>query len=172
MTRAQNDMEKALQAFMRMLAGDDPAAMMREIEVAKGYRVVEVGTEKWLPRADWHRRDVFSTDGHVVRIVALKARHPRTGAFNRLLAGIVAANLTPVVICPMDDMELILRRWGWRHREVGFDFDTHEDQWWPARHWRPRTEASASAGTETPTRASTAAGGPDSQQGGHNGPIH
>jgi hypothetical protein len=172
MTRAQNDIEKAVQAFLRLLSGDDPAAMLRETEVAKGYRLVPVGSVSWLPAEDWGKDDVVTTNGIEVRLVAIKAKQPRNGAFTRLLAALLAARLTPVVVCPMDDMEGVLRRWGWKHREIGVDFDTREDQWRPPVGWEPRTEARASDGTGPPPKASAAAGGPDSRQGGSNGQQH
>jgi hypothetical protein len=164
MTRGRDDIDKAVEAFLRLVSGDDPAAMLREAEVHKGYTLVPVGSVDWLPAEDWTATDVVSTDGHEVRLVAIKAKQPRNGAFTRLVAGIMAAKLTPVVICPMSGMEMIMRYWGWRHREIGVDFDTHEDQWRPPRHWQARTEAAASAGTGTPPMASASAGGPDRRQ--------
>jgi hypothetical protein len=164
MTRAQNDLEKAMQVFLRMMAGDDPAAMLREAEVHKGYRLVPVGSVDWLPAEDWGKHDVVSTDGHEVRLVAISANRRHTGAFKRLLAGIEAAGMRPVVVCPLFEMKLILRGWGWRCREIGVEFDEREDQWRPPRHRQARREAAASAGTGARPMASAAADGPDRRQ--------
>jgi len=164
--RPDNDLEKAMQVFLRMMAGDDPAAMMCEAEVAKGYTLIPVGSVPWLPACDWGERDVVSTDGHEVRLVAIGAKRKRNGAFTDLVSAILAEGKLPVVICPLDDMRSILRRWGWTSRLIGVEFDEREDQWRPRPGWEPRTEAFASAGTGTPTTGSTAAGGPTSRQGG------
>jgi len=155
------DIEKAMGIFLRLMAGDDPAQMMREAEVHKGFTIVPVGSVPWLPAKDWGRRDVVSTDGIEVRLVAITAKRPRQGAFRRLLAGIEAAGLRPVIVCPLPVMETIMIRWGWRCRQIGIEFDEREDQWRPPRR-EARTEAAASAGTGTPPQPSARAGRPAS----------
>jgi hypothetical protein len=162
----RNDLEKAMDIFLKILGGDDPAGMMREAEVHKGFTVVPVGSVPWLPASDWGPRDVVSTDGVEVRLVAIGAKRPRNGAFTLLLSGILSAGLRPVIICPMPVMRGIMRRWGWLYREIDGEFDEREEQWRPPRGWRPRGEAFASAGTGTPAEATAAAGGPSRQERG------
>jgi hypothetical protein len=165
-TRRRSDAEQVMAAFNRLMAGDDPAAMMREAEVHKGYRLVPVGSVRWLSLEDWGANNVVSTDGHEVRLVAIGAKRPHTGAFKRLVAAIEAAGYRPVIVCPLFEMERIMRSWGWKRREVGVEFDEREEQWRPPSHWEARGGAAVSAGTGTPARASAPAGGPASRQGG------
>lgn len=91
-----------------------PMAGMTASEVARGYVPVPVGSVPWLPLDDWHATDLVTLDGKEVRIVAIVANNPHTGAFKRLLAGIEAAGLSPVVIAALPELEAILRRWRWR----------------------------------------------------------
>lgn len=167
----------ALSVILRMLAepGYDPVRAMLKEEIARGYVPVPVGSVDWLPTADWHPRDVVSSDGVEVRIVAIAARNPGTGAFRRLIAGIEAAGMRPVVVCPLTDMEEIMRHWGWATVRIGGEVQCRP----PAQTWphiigpgkvmakvhpglEARGAASDAAGSTTlgtpPTRASEAAG--------------
>lgn len=122
----------ALADLYRMLSGNTPAWMvLRDAEIERGYWPVPVGSVPWLRAKDWHDHDCVSMNGDEVRIVAIAARHPRRGAFKRLLKSIEAAGLRPVVIAPLDEMQAILTKWGWRHIEVGHDYRTFENQWRP-----------------------------------------
>lgn len=114
------------------VAGRVPAwKILADAETARGFTIVRVGSVPWLPAADWHANDCVSLAGKDVRIVAVAARRPRTGALGRLVAGITAAGLQPVVICPFPDTKAILTKWGWRGRHVGDSFETREEQWRP-----------------------------------------
>lgn len=112
---------------------------LRTQEVAKGHRIMPPGSVSWFPAADWHENDCISVtkDGEV-RIVAVYAQRPGSGAFRRLIDGITLAGLVPVVVCPFPVMELILTNWGWRQSHVGDSFETREDQWRPPDASDPR----------------------------------
>lgn len=117
-----------------------PVEAMREDERAAGFRVVLPGDEPWLPSLDWHDDVTVSTDGKIVRIIAIRARKENDGAFSRLVTGIIRAGLTPVVIEPMLSMPGIMARWKWERREFGEGF-TREEQWWPTTEWMARRAA-------------------------------
>lgn len=101
--------------------------IMRQNERDAGYEPVLPGTAPWFSARDWRPTDVVSTDGKIVRIVAICARKPGSGAFRRMVNGIVAAGLEPVVIEPFPVMEAILTRWGWAGKLVGSGIDRYEE---------------------------------------------
>jgi hypothetical protein len=103
-----------------------------EFEQSKGFAAVFPGEVPWLSAADWPPNIVVTLNGKTVRIVAIYAKRPGNGAFSRLIRNIVAAGLSPVVIAPMLTMPAILAHWGWTSRQVGHDFDTWEEQWYPS----------------------------------------
>lgn len=103
-------------------------------ERAAGATLVAPGELPWLATEDWLDDVVVTLLGKDVRLVWLNARGPGKGAFTRLIAGIEAANLRPVVIDPLSETDAILRRWGWVPRVVGRDVDR-------ITLWRPRKQA-------------------------------
>lgn len=109
-----------------------PTACMREREVARGYTLIPLGDRPWFQPADWYDNCVMSLDGKHVRIVGVSAKRIGTGAFSRLVEGIIRDGLQPVVVCPMGHMEAILTRWGWtkQHHSEG------ADHWFPTRKWK------------------------------------
>lgn len=92
-------------------------------EAALDFDPVPVGSVPWLPLADWSRHAVVTRSRRRVRIVLISAREPGTGAFRRLISGIRAAGLKPVVVCPLGHMEAILKRWGWKRRRANGDWE-------------------------------------------------
>lgn len=162
-------LEEMLQ-FLMSMKGKAAWEALRDAELMRGFQWVPVGSVPWLPLADWHDRDCVSLDGDEVRLVAIAARRPRSGAFKRLLAEIDAAGLKPVVVAPMGTMTAILERWGWEKTEIGSTFADYEEQWRPARRTEAHTAAAAMAGTITPPDPAARADGPDSREsGGNNG---
>lgn len=107
--------------------------LMRDNERKAGFTPLIPGDAPWLPAGDWHDTVVVSTDHRQVRLVAILAKRPGNGAFRRLVAGIVAAGLKPVVVEPTDEMRKTLRRWGWRGRWHGHGFETSEERWTPTK---------------------------------------
>ena len=117
-------MAKITEANLNRMFLLGPGEAMRQDERDLGHRIIVPGDEPWLPKADWPDNIVITQAGKEVRIIAIYAREPGTGAFRRMIDGIKAAGLTPVVVCPFRNMEDILRRWGWAP-----DFKNEE--------WRP-----------------------------------
>lgn len=105
---------------------------MRSDEIRAGYKIVRPGEARWLPAEDWDRDCVISLDGLTVRLVAIHALKPGTGAFTRLLSAVEAAGLRPVVLEPTVQFEQALRRRGWKSRRYGIGVNA-ETRWRPPR---------------------------------------
>jgi hypothetical protein len=108
------------------------ADFMRGEEAKAGNIVILPGSEPWLPGDDWDESIVVSRRGNEIRLVAISAKQPGHGALKRTVDGIKAAGLVPVIVCPLGPMAEIVRRWGWKRRRVGKDFDTREEHWVPS----------------------------------------
>ena len=90
---------------------------------------------------DWHYPAVVSLDGDEVRLVAILANRPGTGALRRLIASIQGAGRRPVIIEPVGPtMPRILKRWGWVRSIRGAGEERMEE-------WRPRASAAEKART-------------------------
>lgn len=116
----------------QMDAGLRMEDIMRADEVAAGRRVVKPGDEPWFPASEWHHTNVVSVEGNTVRIIAVWAINPGQGAFRRLIAAIEAAGLKPCIIEPTREMRATLKRWGWKGKRYGYDFNSEE-------RWRQRS---------------------------------
>lgn len=121
----KTERQKDVEVEVRRILAIGPAQVMRDEEIGAGYKIVMPGERPWLPSCDWPDNIVISTDERVVRIVAIYATHPGQGAFRRLIKGIQAAGLRPIVVEPMLDMPAILQRWGWKFRRVGYGWNSH-----------------------------------------------
>lgn len=125
-------LEAALERILANIdAGGHTHDLMRADEAARGFTVIRPGERPWLPAQDWHETIVVSQDGDRVRLVAILAKRPGTGALTRAIAAITAAGLAPVIVEPTREMRETCRRWGWKMRRAGHDFDTFEEQWRP-----------------------------------------
>lgn len=131
-------MSQIAEQFGRLLSAMDAGMRMEDImradEIKAGRRVVKPGEEAWFPAADWHHSNVVSVEGDTVRLIAIWALNPGTGAFRRLVASIFAAGLKPCIIEPTNEMRATLKRWGWKGRRYGYGFESEE-------RWRPRAYA-------------------------------
>lgn len=109
--------------------------IMRENERAEGYRVVLPGEESWLSADDWDPTVTVSVDEKrkTVRLVAILAKQPGTGALRRTIRAILAAGLTPCIVEPTREMRATMQRWNWYPRRQGRDLNTEEQ-------WRPRKD--------------------------------
>lgn len=130
-----NDSSAAHTAMLEALT-IGPAAAMRRAEQARGYAPVFLGDVPWFSADDWRADPVVSLDGKRVRIMAIWAKSPCTGAFGRLIDGILSAGLIPIVISPFPAMRSVLIRWGWRGKQVGDTFEDGHTQWFAPRKWR------------------------------------
>lgn len=110
--------------------------IMRDDERERGNRVVVPGEVDWLPAADWDDTIVVSVSGREVRLIAILARKPGSGAFRRLVGRIQSSGLVPVIIAPSREMAATMRRWNWTRRYVGSGFEQEEQ-------WRPRKRRAA-----------------------------
>lgn len=82
--------------------------------------------------ADWVQPAVVVRRGDDVRIVAVLARHPGSGALGRLITRIKSEGLRPVIVEPVGTvMPAILKRYGWKRRVIGRGFERTEE-------WSPR----------------------------------
>jgi len=119
-----------------MLTSPIPVWMrMRMDELERGHVIIQPGTVPWLPVEEGHDTDCVSIADGEVRLVAIWAKYPGTGAFRRLVEGILDCGLVPVVVAPLDHMVAILVAWGWQHSYVGNSFEDWEDQWRPPEDW-------------------------------------
>jgi hypothetical protein len=114
------------------LLSDKPIhEIMRDEERAKGHTVIIPGDRPWFAAEDWRPTDVVSIDGEEVRIIAIIANNPGSGAFSRMISGIKADGFKPVVLFPFTQMENILSRWGWKGKNVWVSVSDCEEQWRP-----------------------------------------
>ena len=122
-----------IDALMEAISNGTPMhVLMRAEEEKLGNRVVVPGDEPWLSPDDWHSTVVVSVDDRArdVRLIAILALDPGTGALRRTVAGIKAAGLTPCIIAPTHEMRATCKRWGWVRTNVGRGWN-HEEQWRP-----------------------------------------
>ena len=111
--------------------GDTMSDYLRERERKAGNVVVLPGSEPWLSLDDWDPSIIVSRRGREVRLVAILARVPGSGALTRTVAGIIAAGLVPVICEPTVEMRATMKRWRWKRRLVGSTFEDREEQWLP-----------------------------------------
>jgi hypothetical protein len=111
-----------------MILDSEIIAMRRESgenlirhELDQGFIIV---SRDWI-EPDWTRRTIISQDGDRIRLVALEAKIPHSGAFTRLIEKIWKRNLVPVLVEPNDLLEQWCIRHQWRARYVGRGVDRH-----------------------------------------------
>lgn len=104
-------------------------------ERQQGYKIVRPGEASWLPLSDWDLSSIVSTNGFRVRLVALCARNPGTGAFTRLIEATKREGMVPVVVEPFNDLAQVLKRWKWKSRLIGRGKYVHR-VWYPRTPWR------------------------------------
>lgn len=131
---------EALERILRI----GPSEALREDERAMGFEPMKPGDVSWFSADDWSEGDIVSICGNEVRIVALKATRPGTGALSRLVTSIIRSGRHPIIVEPLFFMPEILKRWGWRSRIVGSGIQRHE-VWEPTVEWleHRRTEGAA-----------------------------
>ena len=69
------------------LSREELGEKIRADEVKRGFSIIDQA--RWLDPNDWDRWTIVTQDGRRIRLVALSARNPRTGAFTRLIDRIV-----------------------------------------------------------------------------------
>lgn len=108
-------------------------AMMVNHEARLGNTIFD-GDAQWWIAEDFTDRCILSTRGKIVRIIAIEAKRPGTGAFRRLIIRICKSGLTPVVVAPLGLMEFIMKRWGWGQQIIGSG-DARIVQYRPTKKW-------------------------------------
>jgi hypothetical protein len=124
-----------LQQFLADLVnGVSPIEAMRREERKAGYRPLELDERPWFSSRDWREGVVAIDDpAREVRIVAVAARTPRSGALRKMIAGISSEGMTPVIVEAMTEgMLAILKIWKWRRSIVSLG-GAFEEQWRPPR---------------------------------------
>lgn len=129
------DIQQMITQIFEQAAGRPMCEVMREDEEDAGYTTVLPGSEPWLSADDWDESIVVSRSKKEVRLIALMAKHPGSGAFTRTVNGIIDAGLIPVILAPVRDMRETVKRWNWAPRHVGSGWN-HEEQWRPRKGWR------------------------------------
>jgi hypothetical protein len=112
-------MDFATEMYVRSLVSRPKAQHVRNLidcELDQGFTIVLRAV--WLEASDW-KVAVISQDGKRIRLVLLDATHPGSGAFTRLVRGIWAAGLTPVLVEPSQSLIDWAVRHGFRRRTVG-----------------------------------------------------
>lgn len=87
--------------YLRSLLTLSPEQIRQRLldaERLQGYYVVKQAP--WLKADDWDPHTIITQDRRRIRMVELQAKEPGTGAFTRLVAAILAADLIPVVVEP------------------------------------------------------------------------
>jgi hypothetical protein len=96
---------------MRRASGEN----LIRYEMEQGHEIV---SPQWWGE-DWTHRTIISQDGDRIRLIALEAKNPHSGAFTRLIENILRRRLFPVVVEPNELLEGWCIRHGWRGRVIG-----------------------------------------------------
>lgn len=145
----ESDIQEIDEIIRRCLV-NGPEYELREAELSMGNSLIEIGEVAWLPADDWMSA-VVSRRGKEIRIVAIWAKFQGTGAFKRMIAGILSEGLRPIVVCPFDEMTQIMRHWGWSCQIVGRGLQ-REERWMPKKKCVPARTVRKSRTVEKETR--------------------
>jgi hypothetical protein len=108
-----------------------PEKALAQHEKDIGFVPVTLGVFPFFDVADWHPATLVSMRGKTWRLVLLHAKNPGTGALTRLLIGIKAhdPHARIQIIDPTREMQITLRRKGWKGRETGSTFQDRKHVW-------------------------------------------
>jgi hypothetical protein len=126
-------MNFATEAYIRSMVAlprEEIGDRMRMCEVRQGFSIVSEA--QWLDWNDWDRWTIISQDQKRVRLVALQAKNPGTGAFTRLIDAIWRSSLVPVLVEPNQLLIDWCHRHQFRKRTIGRKEFRH-DVWYPKR---------------------------------------
>lgn len=114
----------------KMLSGlHDPVATIIENETARGFKVVRPGDTPWFRAIDWRAASIASINGVYARLVLLHAFQSGRGSMTRTIEGAKNSGLIPIIIDPTRELATMLKRRGWRGREVEDTFGNREAVW-------------------------------------------
>jgi hypothetical protein len=111
------------------LSREEIGQRMIDAERLQGHRIVKQAP--WFNPDDWDPHTIISQDRRRIRLVALQAKEPGTGAFTRLVAAILAADLIPVVVEPNGRLVDWCLRHEFRSKRIGTGFK--HVVWFPRR---------------------------------------
>lgn len=77
--------------FIERMLRLGPTQALRMDELEAGNQPIIPGEVAWLPRCDWPDDIVISQRKRTIRIIAIRATKPGTGAFSRLITEIAKA---------------------------------------------------------------------------------
>lgn len=126
---AMNAHEATIRAALA-LSPQELGDKIRASEVALGFSVI--AQARWLDPEEWTARCIISQDNRRIRLVALEARHPHTGAFGRLVEKIMKEDHVPVVVEPNALLTEWCRRHWYRKRFCG-QGELRHVIWYPKR---------------------------------------
>lgn len=112
------------------LSKEELGEKIKASERAQGFTIVEAA--RWLDPEDWDRWTIVSQDRLRIRLVALSARIPYSGAFTRLIERIVREQMVPVVVEPNDFLQAWCRKHWFRKRTSG-QGAFRQTVWYPQR---------------------------------------
>lgn len=117
-----------LDSVVQRLIEIGPIGVMCEDEIARGFSPVALDSRPWFLSKHWHE-SVIIENGKEIRIIAIQVKYPKEGAFKKMIEGIKADGLAPVVVCPFSDMLAIMKKWGWVKTVINGSFLDREEQW-------------------------------------------
>lgn len=112
------------------LSREELGDKLRIGEVRMGFSIITQA--RWLSDEDWDQWTIVSQDGKRIRLVALSARVPGSGAFTRLIDKITREGLVPVVVQPNERLTEWCKAHWYRKRNCGHGEYRHEI-WYPKR---------------------------------------
>lgn len=123
-------MTRDIAALIDLAAEMEPYPFAERKRLAgEGYTIHEPSLEPCLIRhADWHNDSFVATRGLDAVISLVWARHPRTGAWRRLVKRLAGYNIT--VIEPFPDMVAALKQTGFQGPfQIGTTYEDRMTVW-------------------------------------------
>lgn len=105
-------------------------------EVEKGYKLISFGEYSWFKAEEWEDFTILSQKDNKVRICWIATKKPGNSCFSRLVKNIIKDGFNVNVVGALGDMELILKRWGWKQKLIGDNFYNQENIWKPTKAWK------------------------------------
>ena len=120
----------ALVSSLMSMSREEIGARMIASELEQGFTLVKDAA--WLDWHEWDEHTIITQDNKRVRLVALQAKNPGTGAFTRLIRKIFACNQHPVLVEPNQLLIDWCERHDFRSKRIGKGKYRHE-LWYPMR---------------------------------------
>ena len=105
------------------------ANIIRKSEMDQGNIVIYQAP--WFNRDEWVVAIISEDPKGRIRLVLLDARLPGNGAFTRLISGIQAQGLTPVIVEPIGSLAGWCKKKGWKKRIIKHGTENKQEVWYP-----------------------------------------